>query len=37
MSPQIPMGGDPKYPSHTATKIAAYEMELGVRLCNSTP
>jgi hypothetical protein len=27
----------PKYPSHTATKMAACEMELGVRLCNSTP
>jgi hypothetical protein len=37
MSPQIPMGAIPKYPSHTATKIAACEMELGVRLCNSTP
>jgi hypothetical protein len=37
MSPQIPMRAIPKYPSHTATKIAACEMELGVRLCNSTP
>jgi hypothetical protein len=27
----------PKYPSHTATKMAAYEIELGLRLCNSTP
>jgi hypothetical protein len=27
----------PKYPSHTATKMAACEMELGLRLCNSTP
>jgi hypothetical protein len=30
-------GAIPKYPSHNATKIAAYEMELGERLCNSTP
>ena len=30
-------GAIPKYPLHTATKIAACEMELGVRLCNSTP
>jgi hypothetical protein len=30
-------GAIPKYPSHTATKMAACEMELGVRLCNSTP
>ena len=37
MSPQIPMGAIPKYPSHTATKMAACEMELGPRLCNSTP
>jgi hypothetical protein len=37
MGPQIPMGAIPKYPSHTATKMAACEMELGVRLCNSTP
>jgi hypothetical protein len=27
----------PMYPSHTATKMAACEMELGLRLCNSTP
>jgi hypothetical protein len=37
MGPQIPMGAIPKYPSHTATKMAACEMELGLRLCNSTP
>jgi hypothetical protein len=37
MGPQIPMGAIPKYPSHTAMKMAACEMELGVRLCNSTP
>jgi hypothetical protein len=30
-------GAIPKYPSHTATKMAACEMELGLRLCNSTP
>jgi hypothetical protein len=30
-------GSIPKYPSHTATKMAACEMELGLRLCNSTP
>jgi hypothetical protein len=30
-------GAIPKYPSHTATKMAACEMELGERLCNSTP
>jgi hypothetical protein len=37
MSPQVPVGEIPKYPSHTATKMAACEMELGLRLCNSTP
>jgi hypothetical protein len=37
MGPQIPMGAIPKYPSHTATKMAACEIELGLRLCNSTP
>jgi hypothetical protein len=37
MGPQIPMGAIPKYPSHSATKMAACEMELGLRLCNSTP
>jgi hypothetical protein len=37
MGPQIPMGAIPKYPSHTAMKMAACEMELGLRLCNSTP
>jgi hypothetical protein len=36
MSPQVPVGAIPKYPSHTATKMAACEMELGLRLCNST-
>jgi hypothetical protein len=37
MSPQVLVGAIPKYPSHTATKMAACEMELGLRLCNSTP
>jgi hypothetical protein len=37
MSPQVPVGVIPKYPSHTATKMAACEMELGLRLCNPTP
>ena len=30
-------GAIPKYPSHNATKMTACEMELGLRLCNSTP
>jgi hypothetical protein len=37
MSPQVPVGAIPKYPSHTDMKMAACEMELGLRLCNSTP
>jgi hypothetical protein len=37
MSPQVPVGAIPKYPSHTATKMAVCEMELGLRLSNSTP
>ena len=27
----------PRYPSQTATKTAAYEMELGPKLCSSAP
>jgi hypothetical protein len=30
-------GAIPKYPSQTATKMAACEMELGLRLCSSIP
>jgi hypothetical protein len=30
-------GAIPKYPSQTAAKMAACEMELGLRLCSSTP
>jgi hypothetical protein len=37
MGPQVPVGAIPKYPSQTATKMAACEMELGLRLCSSTP
>jgi hypothetical protein len=29
-------GAIPKYPSQTAAKMAACEMELGLRLCSST-
>jgi hypothetical protein len=37
MGPQVPMGAIPKYPSQTVAKMAACEMELGLRLCSSTP
>jgi hypothetical protein len=30
-------GAIPKYPSQTTAKMAACEMELGLRLCSSTP
>ena len=30
-------GAMPKYPSQTATKMAAYAVELGLKLCSSTP
>jgi hypothetical protein len=30
-------GSIPKNPSQTATKMAAYAMELGLKLCSSTP
>jgi hypothetical protein len=36
MGPQVPVGAIPKYPSQTAVKMAACEMELGLRLCSST-
>jgi hypothetical protein len=37
MSPQVPVRSIPKYPSQTAAKMAACKMELGLRLCSSTP
>ena len=37
MEPQLPMGAMPKYPSQTTTKMATYTMELGLKLCSSTP
>jgi hypothetical protein len=37
MGPQIPVGAILKNPSQTAAKMAACAMELGLRLCNSTP
>ena len=37
MEPQLPMGTIPKYPSQTATKMAAYAMELGLKLWSFTP
>ena len=37
VEPQLPVGAMPKYPSQTATKMAAYAMELGLKLWSSTP
>jgi hypothetical protein len=37
MGPQIPVGSIPKNPSQTAVKMAACAIELGLRLCSSTP
>jgi antitoxin (DNA-binding transcriptional repressor) of toxin-antitoxin stability system len=37
MGPQVPVGAIPKNPSQTAAKMAACAMELGLRLCSSTP
>jgi hypothetical protein len=37
MGPQVPVGAIPKNPSQTAVKLAACAMELGLRLCSSTP
>jgi hypothetical protein len=37
VGPQIPVGVNPKNPSQTAAKMAACAMELGLRLCSSTP
>jgi hypothetical protein len=37
MGPQIPMGVNPQKPSQTAAKMAACAMELGLKLCSSTP
>jgi hypothetical protein len=37
MGPQILVGSIPKKPSKTAAKMAACAMELGLRLCSSTP
>jgi hypothetical protein len=37
MGPKIRVGSIPKNPSQTAAKMAACAMELGLRLCSSTP
>ena len=37
VEPQLPVGAMPRYPSQTAMKMAAYAMELGLKLWSSTP
>ena len=37
VEPQLPVGAMPRYPSQTATKMAAYAMELGLKLWSSMP
>jgi hypothetical protein len=37
MGPQVPVRVNPKKPSQTAAKMAASAMELGLKLCSSTP
>jgi hypothetical protein len=37
MSPQVPMGVDPQVSFTHRYKDGGCEMELGLRLCNSTP
>ena len=37
VEPQLLVGAMPRYPSQTVTKMAAYAMELGLKLWSSTP